>query len=202
MVVPAKGPISSSPAPFVPPPFHSPTLPPPPARARVRQGTRMIHEWGDLWARSTSALEANQSEVGRTLDKVSCKRRSIDVGDGQTQRPFTSKDAKKAAVDATDLDQSMAVSVSKMKVTSAMAQSAAKHFIATQAYCQDTENAIVTRETDRLVLGLEARSTRKRQLPKIEKVAPDVDQKADSFTLFLQMMTAEQPQQSPQQPGA
>ena len=96
----------------------------------------------------------------------------------------------------------MAVSVSKMKVTSAMAQSAAKHFIATQAYCQDTENAIVTRETDRLVLGLEARSTRKRQLPKIEKVAPDVDQKADSFTLFLQMMTAEQPQQSPQQPGA
>lgn len=162
----------------------------------------MIHEWGDLWARSTSALEANQSEVGRTLDKVSCKRRSIDVGDGQTQRPFTSKDAKKAAVDATDLDQSMAVSVSKMKVTSAMAQSAAKHFIATQAYCQDTENAIVTRETDRLVLGLEARSTRKRQLPKLEKVAPDVDQKADSFTLFLQMMTAEQPQQSPQQPGA
>lgn len=108
------------------------------------KGTRMIHERGDLWARSTSALEANQSEVGRTLDKVSSKRRSVDTGSQTTARPYLNKTQINQDEEILALDTSMAVSVSQMKVTSAMARTAAKHFIAAQArvhVCPQVDNA-------------------------------------------------------------
>ena len=55
-----------------------------------------------------------------------------------------------------------------MNVTTAMAQSAAKHFIAAQAYREDEENAVQTRDNTRLVFGDEGRSTKRRGLAKIE----------------------------------
>lgn len=154
----------------------------------LNKGTRMIKEHGDLWARSTSALEMNQSEMGRTLDKVASRRKRIDQGAEVTLRPVK---VKKQSEDETVEEPHFAVDVSKMKVTSAMAQSAARHFIAAQAYREDQENAIEMREAVRLVLGEEGRSTKRRGLAKIEKVITGVDKDADTTTTFLSLMRAE-----------
>ena len=156
----------------------------------LHKGTRQIYGRGDLWARSTSALEANQSEMGRTLDKVSSKRRSIDVGDGKTQRPFKPKAEVEDVLD--DLDTSHAVDVSKMKVTAAMAQTAVKHFIASQAYSNGKENVIKTREIERLTVGIDGRATKKRGLAKLEKVVTGVDKDAGTFIHFKGFLTETQ----------
>ena len=50
----------------------------------IMKAVKCIKERGDLWARSTSALEMNQSDVGRMLDKCSSRRKSIDQGDERT----------------------------------------------------------------------------------------------------------------------
>ena len=34
----------------------------------IFKGTRQIDQDGDLWCKSTSALESNQSQIGQTLD--------------------------------------------------------------------------------------------------------------------------------------
>ena len=57
----------------------------------LHKGTKQARDYGDLMSRSTHALEANQSEMGRTLDQVSCRRKTIDVGDEKTQRPYLSQ---------------------------------------------------------------------------------------------------------------
>lgn len=145
----------------------------------------MIHERGDLWARSTSALEANQAEIGRTLDKVSCKRRSIDRDDQVTLRPVHVKTEENVLE---NIDVSKSVDVSKMKVTAAMATSAAKHFIATQAYDADVEKAIEMREIVSLNLGLEGRLSKKRSLPKLNQSSVHVDPNANTFDHFLSLM--------------
>jgi hypothetical protein len=67
------------------------------------------------------------------------------------------------------------------------AQSAAKHFIAAQAYKEDTENSIQMRDTARLVLGEEGRSTKRRGLAKIEKVITGVDTDADTTSNFVEL---------------
>ena len=151
----------------------------------LHKGTRMIKEHGDLWARSTSALEMNQSEIGRTLDKVSSRRKKVDEGAGQTLRPVH---VKVEPEDADVEEPTFAVDTSKMKVTSAMAQSAAKHFIAAQAYREDKENSIQMRETARLTLGEEGRSTKRRVLDKVKKTIAGVDEDADTMSNFITLM--------------
>ena len=75
-----------------------------------------------------------------------------------------------------------------MKVTTAMAQSAAKHFIAAQAYREDQENAIGMRDNTRLVFSDEGRATKRRGLAKIEKEIDGIDKNADSMSAFITLM--------------
>jgi hypothetical protein len=82
----------------------------------------------------------------------------------------------------------MAVDVSIMKVTTAMAQSAAKHFIAAQAYREDQENAVQMRDTTRLIFGEECRATKSRGLAKIEKVVEGIDKNADTVSAYISLM--------------
>jgi hypothetical protein len=135
----------------------------------LHKGTRQIAAEGDLWCKSTSALEANQAEMGRTLDKVSSRRRSIDLGDAVTSTIVVKPDGSYATVEA--------------KVTGAMAMSASTHFIAAQGFRGDEENRILQRGTNRLVLGAEARSTAPRTNPKFIKLPVDADM--TSFDHFV-----------------
>jgi hypothetical protein len=158
----------------------------------IMKAVKCIRERGDLWSRSSSALEMNQSDVGRTLDKCSSRRKSIDQGNERTSRPIVKMelDGQQESLGAGVEEPQMATDVSVMKVTTAMAQSAAKHFIATQAYREDQENCIQMRETRRLVLGEEGRSTKARGLTKIEKPIEGVDMTACSMTNFIEMMVS------------
>ena len=159
----------------------------------IHKAVKCIKERGDLWARSTSALEMNQSDVGRTLDKCSSRRKTVDQGDERTSRPFAIKmeiDGQEESLGAGVEAPQMATDTSAMKVTTAMAQSVAKHFIATQAYREDQENCVQMRETRRLVLGEEGRSTKARGLTKIEKPIEGVDMTACSMTNFMEMMAS------------
>ena len=115
----------------------------------LHKGTRQIAKDGDLWCKSTGALEANQAEMGRTLDAVSSRRRSIDTGEEKTSTVVRCKDC----------DGNETTRVKEAKVTSSMALSAAKHFTAAGAFRVDEENRILQRGTQRLVLGAEGRST-------------------------------------------
>jgi hypothetical protein len=128
----------------------------------LHKGTRQIAAEGDLWCKSTSALEANQAEMGRTIDKVSSRRRLIDEGSAVTSTIKVSKlDGSHGTVEA--------------KVTGAMAMSASRHFIAAQEFRSDAENRILQRGSNRLVLGPEARSTAPRTNPRFVKLPVDRD---------------------------
>ena len=132
-----------------------------------------------MWAKSTSALEMNQSELGRTLDKVSCRRVSIDNGDDKTTRHV--------AVKAMDGSETGDVRVEKSTVTKGMAFSAARHFVAAQNYIRD-EDAVETRETKRLLESDLARVTVKRSSAKLVKLA--VDPNTTSIREFVKLMRA------------
>jgi hypothetical protein len=139
----------------------------------LHKGTRQVATYGDLWVKSTSALEANQAEMGRTLDAVSSRRRSIDQGDEKTSTVVVCKDC----------DGNDSTKVVKAKVTSSMAMSAAKHFTAAGAFREDVDNRIMQRGTQRLVLGAEGRSTAPRTNPKFVKLPVDLD--ASSVSEFV-----------------
>ena len=138
------------------------------------KGTRQIAEEGDLWVKSTAALEANQAEMGRTLDQVSSRRRHIDQGEERTR---TNKMMSK------DSDEHRVV---EAKVVGGMAMSASRHFIATQAFRGDEENRILQRQSNRLVLGAEARSTAPRTNPKFIRMP--VDPNASYVSVYIEKM--------------
>jgi hypothetical protein len=142
----------------------------------LHQGTRQIAEFGDLWRKSTSALEANQAEMGRTLDQVSSRRRSVDQGDERTHTVVICKPCATAVAPST-------TKVVDAKVESSMAMTAAKHFTAAAAFRGDEENRILQRGTQRLVLGAEGRSTAPRTNPKYDKLP--VDRDATSVSLLV-----------------
>ena len=139
----------------------------------LHKGTRQIAKEGDLWVKSTSALEANQAEMGRTLDAVSSRRRSIDQGDEKTRTTVLCRDC----------DGTESTKVVEAKVQSSMAMTAAKHFTAAGAFREDEDNRILQRGTQRLVLGAEGRSTAPRTNPKYVKLP--VDSGASSVSVFV-----------------
>ena len=114
------------------------------------KGTRQIADDGDLWCKSTSALEMNQSQLGRTLDKVSCRRVTIDVGNAETTRLV--------ALKGEDGKETGEVRTETFSTSKSMAYSAARHFVAAQNYLRD-EEAILTRDSQRLLEGDMARLT-------------------------------------------
>jgi hypothetical protein len=141
----------------------------------LHKGSRqLITTKGNDWVKSTSALEANQAEMGRTLDKVTCRRRGID--DGQEQHTFRAKKAK----DGHEVLQSF-------KVSKGMAASAASRLIGSQNYQRDDENVVRKRSTDRLLLG--GRTTSPRTGTKLRRLAPDP--RATAVAEFMKLMRGE-----------
>ena len=143
----------------------------------LHKGTRQLASCGDLWRKSTSALEANQAEMGRTLDAVSSRRRGVDQGD---ERTTTIKEFSSGEVGPSSR-------LIAAKVESSMAMTAAKHFTAAAALRDDDENRILQRGTQRLILGAEGRSTAPRSNPKHVKLPVDPD--ATSVTVFWGKIT-------------
>ena len=143
------------------------------------KGTKQIAADGDLWCKSTSALEMNQSEVGRTLDKVSCRRVLIDGDNDETTRLVAIKDKSGA--------QTGEVREETSKVSKGMAYSAARHFIAAQNYIRD-DDSVETRQTKRLLEGDLARLTSARSTSKLVKLA--VDPNTTSVKEFVKLMQA------------
>jgi hypothetical protein len=143
----------------------------------LHKGSRqLITTKGNDWVKSTSALEANQAEVGRTLDKVTTRRRGID--EGQDQRTFRAKRSKEGH----EVLQSY-------KISSGMAASCASDYIASQAYQRDTENAVTKRSTNRLIIEEGGRSTSPRTGRKLRKLATDA--RASAVSEFLKLMNGE-----------
>ena len=140
------------------------------------KGTRQIAQDGDLWCKSTSALEMNQSEIGRTIDKVSCRRVTIDQ-DEETTRLVALKDEHGM--------ETGEVRTETFTASRGMAQSAARHFIAAQNYMRD-EGAIMNRDTKRLLEGDLSRLTSARSTAKFVKLA--VDPNTTSVKEFVKLM--------------
>ena len=143
----------------------------------IFKGTKQIAEDGDLWCKSTSALEMNQSELGRTIDKVSCRRVTIDSVEEETTRHV--------AVKGSDGQQTGEVKVETSKVTKGMAYSACRHFVAAQNYLRD-EDAVETRDTKRLLEGDMARLSAARSTAKFVKLA--VEPTATAVKEFVKLM--------------
>ena len=144
------------------------------------KGTRQIAQDGDLWCKSTSALEMNQSQIGRTLDKVSCRRVSIDADDASTTRLV--------ALKGEDGKETGEVRSESFKATKSMAFSAARHYVAAQNYLRD-EDSILTRDSKRLLEGDLARVTSGRTTAKFVKLA--VDPNTTSVKEFIKLMRAD-----------
>jgi hypothetical protein len=139
----------------------------------LHKGSRqLITTNGNDWIKSTSALEANQAEVGRTLDKVTCRRTGIDHD--KEQRTFRSKKSEGGQQEKLE----------SYKVSKGMACSAASHVIASQNYRRDEENCVRKRSNDNLILH--ARSTSPRTGPKLRKLA--VDSTATAMSEFIKLM--------------
>ena len=133
----------------------------------IHKGVRQIAQDGDLWAKSTSALEANQGELGRSLDKVASRRRGADHSGQTTKRQMLVKVSDGEEEDSDeDKPEPTWEPGKEMKVTKGMAYTATRHFVAAQNFRYDEENRISMREADRLVLGPEGRATSKRRAPK------------------------------------
>jgi hypothetical protein len=147
-----------------------------PHRLLAKGSRQLIATKGKDWIKSTSALEANQAEVGRTLDRVTCRRTGIDEGEGE--RTFRAKKSK----EGNDVLQSYSVS-------KGMASSCAEHYIASQNYQRDTENAVRKRATDRLLLEPQGRSTAPRAGDKLRRLASSPS--ATAMGEFIKLMRGE-----------
>ena len=133
----------------------------------LHKGTKQIAEDGDLWCKSTAALEANQAELGRTLDKVTCRRVSCDAGTGETtKRQRRVKPESDSGSDMSEAEVEPEVVTESFSCSKGMAYTGMQHFIAAQGFRMDEENRLHMREDDALVLGPDARATSKRRLPK------------------------------------
>ena len=118
-----------------------------------------------------------QSELGRTIDKVSCRRVTIDSVEEETTRHV--------AVKGSDGQQTGEVKVETSKVTKGMAYSACRHFVAAQNYLRD-EDAVETRDTKRLLEGDMARLSAARSTAKFVKLA--VEPTATAVKEFVKLM--------------
>jgi hypothetical protein len=144
----------------------------------LHKGSRqLITTNGNDWRKSTSALEANQAEVGRTLDKVTCRRRGVDEGEDElTYR-------------ATTPTGGGVTGLQSYKVSTGMAVSCAKHYIASQNYQRDDENAVRKRSSTSLLHEVGGRSTSPRTCPKLRRLAADPS--ATAMSEFLKLMRGE-----------
>lgn len=133
----------------------------------LHKGTKQIAEDGDLWTKSTAALEANQAELGRTIDKVASRRVGCDAAtERTTKRQRRVKPEAGSDSDMSEAEEDVAVVTELFACTKGMAYTSMQHFVAAQAFRMDGENRLHMREDDALVLGPDARATSKRRLPK------------------------------------
>ena len=123
---------------------------------------------GDLWCKSTSALEMNQAELGRTIDKVSSRR----IGASETVRM--------AEVEGQYVKRTYTT-------YKGMAYTAARHFIASANFKRDADT-LKSRDVVSLVLGPDSRVTQKRITPKFALMP--VDEKQTAVQAFVLLMRA------------
>ena len=132
-----------------------------------------------MWCKSTSALEMNQSEIGRTIDKVSCRRVTVDADNDTTTRLV--------AIKGEDGKQTGEVRTENFTATKGMAYTASRHFVAAQNYIRE-EDAVSTCETKRLLEGDMARLSAARSTSKFMKLP--VDKNTTAVKEFIKLMRA------------
>ena len=117
----------------------------------------------------------NQSQIGRTLDKVSSRRVTINQAGEDTTRLI--------ALKSENGEETGEVRTHVFKATKGMAVSAARHFVAAQNYLHDEEAC-----TKRLLEGDMARLTAGRSTAKFVKLAVDSD--TSCVKEFIKLMNA------------